>query len=63
MPAQASPQQVAQFREDLSAWRVDAVVLPGRAEEPALRAAVTSVLGDPTQVRDVWVWDMREGGK
>jgi DivIVA domain-containing protein len=62
MPAQASPQQVAQFREDLSAWRVDAVVLPGRAEEPALRAAVTSVLGDPTQVRDVWVWDMREGG-
>ncbi|MFN8045502.1 MAG: DivIVA domain-containing protein [Dermatophilaceae bacterium] len=55
----ATPEQVRQFRGDLRAWRVDVVVLPVRPDGGVLAESVRSVLGDPTAVEDVWIWDVR----
>ncbi|KGN39434.1 hypothetical protein [Knoellia subterranea] len=57
MPASATQRQ--QFEDDLRAWRTDAVVLPTRPETTALRESLATVLGEPTQVEDVFVWDVR----
>ena len=56
----ADPEQVEQFRSDLRAGRVDAVVLPeARADAPVLLASVTSALGEPERTGGVYVWDVR----
>ena len=55
------PDQVAQFRDDLRAARVDAVVLPdARPEAPVLLTSLTSAFGDPAHTGGVYVWDVRE---
>jgi hypothetical protein len=56
----ATEGQRIQFLEDLRAWRTDAVVLPSRPQTPALRDALVPVLGEPQEVEDVLVWDVRE---
>lgn len=60
-PALATPDQVSRFKADLRAWEVDLVVLPPRDDAAVLAQSVSSVLGEPTPVDDVWVWDVREG--
>ena len=56
----ADQEQVEQFRADLRAGRVDAVVLPeARSDAPVLLASVTSVLGAPERKGGVYVWDVR----
>ena len=58
---EADPGQVAQFRDDLRAARVDAVVLPdARPEAPVLLASLTSAFGEPTHTEGVYVWDVRD---
>lgn len=58
---QAAPSEVARFRDDLRAGRVDAVVLPdGRPEAPVLLPSLTSAFGDPVHTGGVYVWDVRE---
>ncbi len=59
MPMTATAAQTAQFRADLAAWHVDAVVLAPRPNADALRESVRSVLGDPVATGGVWVWDVR----
>lgn len=56
----ATDGQRLQFAEDLRAWRTDAVVLPARAQTTALRDSLVTVLGQPQEVEDVLVWDVRE---
>ncbi len=57
----ADPAQVAQFRGDLRAGRVDAVVLPdARPEAPVLLSSLTSAFGAPVHTGGVYVWDVRE---
>lgn len=56
----ATEAQRLQFTEDLGAWRTDAVILPMRTETRALRDSLVTVLGEPEQVEDVFVWDVRE---
>ena len=52
--------EVEQFREDLRAGRVDAVVLPdARPEAPALLASLTAAFGTPQHTGGVHVWDVR----
>jgi len=58
MPA-TEPQRL-QFAEDLRAWRTDTVVLPMRSQTTALLDSLVTVLGEPVQVEDVLVWDVRE---
>ena len=56
----ADQEQVEQFRADLRAGRVDAVVLPEeRLDAPVLLASVTSALGAPERTGGVYVWDVR----
>ena len=58
---QADPTQVDQFRDDLRAGRVDAVVLPdARPEAPVLLSSLTSAFGAPVHTGGVYVWDVRE---
>ena len=52
--------QQVQFAEDLRFWRTDAVVLPARPQAAALRDSLIPVLGQPQEVEDVLVWDVRE---
>ena len=52
--------QQVQFAEDLRFWRTDAVVLPARPQTAALRDSLIPVLGQPQEVEDVLVWDVRE---
>jgi hypothetical protein len=56
----ATEAQRLQFTADLRAWRTDAVVLPMRAQTRALRDSLVTVLGEPQQVEDVYVWDVRD---
>jgi len=56
----ATEAQRLQFADDLRAWQTDAVVLPMRAETTALRDSLVTVLGEPVEVEDVLVWDVRE---
>ncbi|KGN39735.1 hypothetical protein [Knoellia aerolata] len=56
----ATEAQRLQFVEDLRAWRTDAVVLPARPQAAALRDSLATVLGQPQEVEDVLVWDVRE---
>ena len=56
----ATEAQRLQFVEDLRAWRTDAVVLPARPQTAALRDSLATVLGQPQEVEDVLVWDVRE---
>ncbi|WP_353952962.1 glycosyl transferase [Knoellia sp. S7-12] len=56
----ATEGQRLQFAQDLRAWRTDTVVLPMRAQTTALRDSLVTVLGEPVQVEDVLVWDVRE---
>ena len=57
----ADADQVAEFRDDLRAARVDAIVLPdARPEAPALLTSLTPVFGEPTHTGGVYVWDVRE---
>lgn len=55
----ATEEQRRQFIEDLRAWRTDTVVLPMRDQTAALRDSLATVLGQPEQVEDVLVWDVR----
>ena len=56
----ADAAQVEQFRDDLRAGRVDAVVLPeARPDAPVLLASVTTALGAPERNGGVYVWDVR----
>ncbi|WP_404381181.1 hypothetical protein LL946_12695 [Knoellia locipacati] len=55
----ATEGQRQQFIEDLGAWRTDSVVLPMREQTNALRDSLVTVLGEPEQVEDVYVWDVR----
>jgi hypothetical protein len=58
---EADPTEVAQFRDDLRAARVDAVVLPdARPEAPVLLTSLTSAFGEPTHTGGVYVWDVRD---
>ena len=52
--------QQVQFAEDLRFWRTDAVVLPARPQAAALRDSLIPVLGQPQEVEDVLVGDVRE---
>lgn len=56
----ATEEQRRQFIEDLRAWRTDTVVLPMREQTTALRDSLATVLGQPEQVEDVYVWDVRD---
>jgi hypothetical protein len=56
----ATEAQRLQFAQDLAAWRTDTVVLPMRDQSAALRDSLVTVLGEPQQVEDVLVWDVRE---
>ncbi|MEO6020910.1 MAG: glycosyl transferase [Knoellia sp.] len=56
----ATEAQRLQFTMDLRAWRTDALVLPMRPETTALRDSLVTVLGEPQQVEDVFVWDVRD---
>ena len=56
----ATEAQRLQFNADLRAWRTDAVVLPMRPQTAALRDSLVTVLGEPQQVEDVFVWDVRD---
>ncbi len=57
----ADAAQVSQFRDDLRAGRVDAVVLPdARPEAPVLLSSLTSAFGAPVHTGGVYVWDVRE---
>ncbi len=56
----ATEAQRLQFTKDLAAWRTDTVVLPMRDQSAALRDSLVTVLGEPQQVEDVLVWDVRE---
>lgn len=56
----ATEAQRLQFMADLRAWRTDAVVLPMRTQTAALRDSLATVLGEPQQVEDVLVWDVRD---
>lgn len=58
-PPSPTAAEVEQFRADLAAWRVDAMVLPERAETPALLAGLTEAFGPPRQLGGVYVWDAR----
>ena len=52
--------EVEQFRDDLRAGRVDALVLPeARPEAPALLASLTAAFGAPETTGGVHVWDVR----
>ncbi|HET6969137.1 MAG TPA: glycosyl transferase, partial [Ornithinibacter sp.] len=52
--------EVEQFREDLRAGRVDAIVLPDtRPEAPVLLASLSAAFGAPEHVGGVHVWDVR----
>ena len=55
----ATEAQRQQFLSDLDAWRTDSVVLPMRDQTAALRDSLVTVLGEPDQVEDVYVWDVR----
>lgn len=55
----ATDVQRQQFEADLVAWRTDTVVLPMREQTAALRDSLVTVLGEPQQVEDVYVWDVR----
>jgi hypothetical protein len=58
---QASEAQVEQFRADLRAGHVDAMVLPDtRPGAEALRASISHAFGAPAHVGGVDVWDVRE---
>ena len=57
---QASRAEVEQFRDDLRAGRVDAIVLPDeRPEAPALLGSLSAAFGAPEHVGGVHVWDVR----
>lgn len=56
----ATEAQRLQFTQDLAAWHTDTVVLPMRDQTVALRDSLATVLGEPQQVEDVLVWDVRE---
>lgn len=56
---QATSEQVSHFRDDLAVWQVDVVVLPPRDDRAILQPSVASVLGEPTAVDDVLLWDVR----
>ena len=56
---QATAEQVSHFRDDLAVWQVDVVVLPPRDDRAILQRSVASVLGEPTAVDDVLLWDVR----
>ena len=55
----ATEAQRVQFLADLGSWRTDTVVLPMRDQTAALRDSLVTVLGEPEQVEDVYVWDVR----
>jgi hypothetical protein len=55
-----SADELDQFRTDLRAGRVDAVVLPdGRPGAPALLESLTAAFGAPEHTGGVSVWDVR----
>ena len=55
-----TPEQRQQFRLDLRAGQVDAVVVPvDRPEAGALRDSLVPLLGPATEVDGVFVWDAR----
>jgi DivIVA domain-containing protein len=55
-----SADELEQFRTDLRAGRVDAVVLPdGRPGAPALLESLTAAFGAPEHTGGVSVWDVR----
>jgi len=56
----ATEAQRLQFLQDLRTWRTDTVVLPMREQTDALRDSLVTVLGEPQQVEDVLVWDVRD---
>ncbi|WP_019900038.1 hypothetical protein [Salinispora arenicola] len=45
--------------EDLRYWRASVVVLGAHPREAVLRDLMTSLLGAPQRVDDVWLWDVR----
>ncbi len=45
--------------EDLRYWRASVVVLGAHPREAVLRDLMTSLLGPPQRVDDVWLWDVR----
>lgn len=45
--------------EDLRYWRASVVVLGAHPREAVLRDLMTSLLGAPRRVDDVWLWDVR----
>ena len=56
----AGAAQLEEYRENLRAGRVDAIVLPdARAGAPALLASLTGAFGEPTHTGGVYVWDVR----
>nr|WP_240742398.1 hypothetical protein [Micromonospora zingiberis] len=46
--------------EDLRFWRASVVVLGAHPKEAVLRDLMTALLGEPQQVDDVWLWDVRD---
>lgn len=56
----ASDGEVEQFRADLRAGRVDAIVLPdARPDAPALLGSLSAAFGAPDHTGGVYVWDVR----
>ncbi|MEU2662323.1 DUF2079 domain-containing protein [Micromonospora sp. NBC_01740] len=57
-----------EVRADLRHWRVETIVLPDEVhgakwpvDEEAVRRTVTSLLGPPERVDDVWLWRVPQG--
>jgi hypothetical protein len=53
------PEQRRQAVDDLRYWKASAVVLGAHPREPVLRELMTTLLGQPQRVDDVWLWDVR----
>ncbi|MGW5669719.1 hypothetical protein [Micromonospora sp. NPDC003776] len=49
-----------QALEDLRFWKASVVVLGANPSEGVLRELMTSLLGPPQRVDDVWLWDVRD---
>jgi hypothetical protein len=45
--------------EDLRYWKASVVVLSPGPDERVLRALISGLIGPPTWVDDVWLWDVR----
>jgi hypothetical protein len=58
---EVDPVELDEFRENLRAARVDAIVLPdSRPEAPVLLTSLSSAFGEPTHTGGVHVWDVRD---